>query len=58
MNYHNLLFSSIPINSIVGFIIRTYKKVGYGVSGKPKGPSAPKVGLEVPNILHEWFSGT
>ena len=30
LSYHNLLLCRVPINSILGFIIRTYKKVGYG----------------------------
>ena len=30
LTYQNLLFCRVPINSILGFIIRTYKKVGYG----------------------------
>ena len=28
--YQNLLFGRVPINSILGFIVRTYKKVGFG----------------------------
>ena len=27
--YQNLLFCRVPINSILGFIIRTYKNVGF-----------------------------
>ena len=30
MTYQNLLFCRVLINSILGFIIRTYKKVGFG----------------------------
>ena len=30
LTYQNLLFCRVPINSILGFIIRTYKKVGLG----------------------------
>ena len=30
LNYQNLLFCRVPINSILGFMIRTYKKVGFG----------------------------
>ena len=30
LSYQNLLFCRAPINSILGFIITTYKKVGYG----------------------------
>ena len=30
LTYQNLLFCRVPINSILRFIIRTYKKVGYG----------------------------
>ena len=30
LTYQNLLFCRVPINSILGFIIRTYKKVGFG----------------------------
>ena len=33
LTYQNLLFSRDPINSILGFIIRTYKKVGLGRLG-------------------------
>ena len=29
-NYQNLLFCRVPINSILGIILRTYSKVGYG----------------------------
>ena len=28
--YQTLLFCMVPINSILGFIIRTYKKAGFG----------------------------
>ena len=28
--YQNLHFCRVPINSILGFIITTYKQVGYG----------------------------
>ena len=28
LTYQSLLFCRVPINSILGFIIRTYKKVG------------------------------
>ena len=28
--YQNLLFCRVPINSILGFIVRTYKEVGFG----------------------------
>ena len=30
LTYQNLLFCRVPINSILGCIIRTYKKVGFG----------------------------
>ena len=30
LTYQNLLFCRVRINSIFGFIIRTYKKVGFG----------------------------
>ena len=30
LTYQNLLFCRVPINSILGFIIGTYKKVGFG----------------------------
>ena len=30
LTYQNLLFCRVPINSILGFTIRTYKKVGFG----------------------------
>ena len=30
LTYQNLLFCRAPINSILGFIIGTYKKVGFG----------------------------
>ena len=30
LTYQNLLFCRVPINSMLGFIIRTYKKVGFG----------------------------
>ena len=30
LTYQNLQKSRAPINSILGFIIRTYKKVGFG----------------------------
>ena len=30
LTYQNLRFCRVPINSILGFIIRTYKKVGFG----------------------------
>ena len=30
LTYQNLLFCRVPINSILGLIIRTYKKVGFG----------------------------
>ena len=30
LTYQNLLFCRVPINSILGFIIRTYKKVRFG----------------------------
>ena len=30
LTYQNLQKSRVPINSILGFIIRTYKKVGFG----------------------------
>ena len=30
LTYQNLLFCRVPINSILGFIIRTYKKIGFG----------------------------
>ena len=30
LSYQNLLFRRVPINSILGFIIGAYKKVGYG----------------------------
>ena len=30
LNYQNLLVSRVPINSTLGFIIKTYKKVGFG----------------------------
>ena len=30
LTHQNLLFSRVPINSILGFIIRTDKKVGFG----------------------------
>ena len=33
LTYQNLLFCRVPIKSILGFIIRTYKKVGYGSLG-------------------------
>ena len=32
MTYQNLPKSRVPINSILGFITRTYKKVGFGRS--------------------------
>ena len=32
LTYQNLLFCRIPINPILGFIIRTYKKVGFSRS--------------------------
>ena len=28
--YQNLLFCRVPINSILGFIIRTHRKIGFG----------------------------
>ena len=28
--YQNLLFCRVPINPILGFVIRTYKKEGFG----------------------------
>ena len=28
--YQDLLFCRVPINTVLGFIIRTYKKVGFG----------------------------
>ena len=31
LTYQNLLFCRVPINSILGFIIRTYKKVGFAL---------------------------
>ena len=30
LNYQTLLFCRVPIHSILRFIIRTYKKVGFG----------------------------
>ena len=30
LTYQNLLFCRVPINSILGFVVRTYKKVGLG----------------------------
>ena len=30
LTYQTLLFGRVPINPILGFIIRTYKKVGFG----------------------------
>ena len=30
LTYQNLLFCRVPIKSILGFTIRTYKKVGFG----------------------------
>ena len=33
LTYQNLQKSRVPINSILGFIIRTYKKVGFGRLG-------------------------
>ena len=30
LTYQNLLVCRVPINSIFGFKIRTYKKVGFG----------------------------
>ena len=30
LTYQNLPKSRVPINAILGFIIRTYKKVGFG----------------------------
>ena len=30
LSYQNLLVCRVPMNSILGFIMRTYKKVGYG----------------------------
>ena len=30
LTYQNLQKSRVPINSVLGFIIRTYKKVGFG----------------------------
>ena len=30
LTYQNLLFCRVPINSILGFIIGAYKKVGFG----------------------------
>ena len=30
LTYQNLLFCRFPINSILGCILRTYEKVGYG----------------------------
>ena len=30
LTYQNLLFCRVPINPILGFIIRTYKKEGFG----------------------------
>ena len=30
LTYQNLQKSRVPINAILGFIIRTYKKVGFG----------------------------
>ena len=30
LTYQNLLFCTVPINSILGFVIRTYRKVGFG----------------------------
>ena len=30
LTYQTLLFCRVPINPILGFIIRTYKKVGFG----------------------------
>ena len=29
LTYQNLLFCRVPINPIIGFIIRNYKKVGF-----------------------------
>ena len=36
LNYQNLLSCRVPINSILGFIIRTYKKVGFGRLRQPR----------------------
>ena len=30
LTYQNLFFGRVPINSILGFKIRTYRKVGFG----------------------------
>ena len=35
LTYQNLLFCRVPINSILGFIIRTYKNAGYGSLRSP-----------------------
>ena len=43
LTYQNLLCCRVPINSILGSIIRTYKKVGFGsLRYKPLSPVNPK----------------
>ena len=54
LTYQNLPFCRVPINSIFGFIIRTYKKVGFiirtykkvGIGGLRSGPGGGDFGVE------------
>ena len=39
--YRNLTFCRVPMNSLLGFVIRTYKKVGFGSFRYYKGTLEP-----------------
>ena len=41
LTYQNLLFCRVRIDSILGFIVRTYKKVGFGSLRYIPKPSTP-----------------
>ena len=61
LTYQNLLFCRVPIKSILGFIIRTYKNVGFGrlsfmkcfQSTIPDGPRCKASGLQT-GVQMRW----
>ena len=54
LTYQNLLFCRVPINPILGFIIRTYKKVGFGRSRYATYSESPN--LEAPGRNSQLFA--
>ena len=60
LSYQNLLFCRVPIKSILGLIVRAYKKVGYGRlrSVVNEAHNAPQCGLRALPQPAEQFSAS